>query len=269
MKLIFKVLVLMTFALISDGVFGQGPPITGDKPIMLGGKTKLLKTLSEFRKTEQGSFVSIPFMGHYLPTSNSLVGIHIPIVNYNFNTENTDNIENIQNIDKGTTIGDVALILKYQFYRKDNMGKTFRIVAKTWQTFPTGKSLNLDGMSTGSYQSYIALVAGYESIKYGISNELGYNFMAASNKDELRYKLGFGLPLLKSTYPVKQVNLYFEYQNSWYVESNEFLMLYAQGIQYAKGRITMETSIQFPLIQTISEEEQRKYSLFLGTRYVF
>ena len=55
----------------------------------------------------------------------------------------------------------------------------------------------------------------------------------------------------------------------WFTETNDFLLLYAQGIQYAKGRITVETAIQFPLVQTISEEEKRDYSLFLGTRFVF
>jgi len=259
MKPIIRILVFLTFILSSICVIGQGPPITGDKPIMLGSKTKLVKTLSEFRKTEQGFFSSIPIIGHYLPSSNTLVGLHIPFVTYNFIDENIEDIG----------LGDIAILFKYQFHRKDGMGKTLRMVAKTLQTLPTGKSLGLDGISTGNYQSYLGLVVGYESIKYGISNELGFNFVPNDNKDELRYKLGFGLPLLKPTYPVNQVNLYFEYQSSWFVESNQYLLLYAQGIQYAKGRVTLETSVQFPIIQTISEKEQRKYSLFFGTRYVF
>jgi len=222
--------------------FAQGPPITGGKPIMLGANSWLVKSLTEIRKTEEGTFVKLPVMVHYLPTANTLLGVHLPFVNYKFNEGAS-----------GQTLGDIELLGKYMFYRKDEMGKTFRVVLKTIQTLPTGKSL----------------VAGYETIKYGISNELGYNISPSNDRDELRYKLGFGLPLLKPTYPVKQINLYFEYQSSWFHVVNDFMLLYAQGIQYAKGRVTMEASLQLPLIQTISEDEQRKFSLFLGSRFVF
>jgi len=255
-----KNIIIWTVIIIVSCQLGwsQGPPITADKPIMLGGDTKLLKTLSEFRKTDQGDYVSLPVMFHYLPSSNSLVGLHVPYVNYSLADDS----------ESGGTLGDIAILGKYQFYRKDQMGKTFRIVAKTLQTLPTGKSLGVDGISTGYYQSYTGVVAGYESIKYGISNELGYNLVPGNNGDELRYKLGFGLPLKKSVYPVNQVNLYFEYQNSWFVEREEFMLLYAQGIQYAKGRLTVEASVQAPLIQSLSDSPRRKYSIFFGTRYI-
>lgn len=238
----------------------QGPPITADKPIMLGSKTKLVKTLTEIRKTDDGTFSSIPFMFHFLPTANSLVGIHVPFVIYEF--------ENATDHSNGSVLGDISILGKYQFYRKDQMGKTFRLVAKTLQTLPTGKALNIDGMSTGKYQSYQGLVAGYESIKYGISNELGYNVFPNGDRDELRYKLGFGLPLLKPNYPVNQVNLYFEYQSSWFTEINEYALLYAQGIQYAKDRFTFEASVQFPLIQQVTTLSNRSVSVYLGTRVI-
>ncbi len=250
----------MLLALLSQVVTAQGPPITGDKPLMLGGKTILVKTLSEFRKTELGESFSLPVMVHYLPTANTLVGVHIPTVYHKFDPD-TD--------DSGPGLGDIALLGKYMFHRKDGMGKTFRIVAKTLQTLPSGRKLGIEGISTGQYQGYYGFVAGLETIKYGISNELGYNHVPESNLDELRYKLGFGLPLLKQQYPVNQINLYFEYQSSWYVEAKEYLLLYAQGIQYAKGRLTLETSLQLPLIQTFDEERNRIYSLFVGTRYAF
>ncbi len=252
-------LVVLLFLLIgSIHSTAQGPPITADKPIMLGSNSWIIKSLTEIRKTDRGTFVKAPLMIHYLPTSNSLVAVHLPLVTYNF-----------QDGGNGQGLGDVELLAKYQFYRKDGMGKTFRMVAKTLQTLPTGKALDIDGISTGNYHGYFGVVAGYESIKYGISNELGFNLSPSNDLDEFRYKLGFGLPLLPSVYPVKQINLYFEYQNSWYPVIDEFMLLYAQGIQYAKGRVTVEASIQFPLVQDISEVERRKFSVFLGTRYVF
>jgi len=252
---------LIACTFITSTSVAQGPPITGDKPIMLGGNSTVIKTLTEIRNTEVGTFVKAPLMVHYLPTSNSLVAVHIPLVSYNF--------KDGQAFDNGQTLGDVSLLAKYQFYRKDQTGKTFRMVAKTYQTLPTGKALNIEDMSTKRYQSYVGLVAGYETLKYGISNELGYNFIPNGTQDELRYKLGFGLPLLKPTYPVNQLNLYFEYQNSWFTETNDYTLLYAQGIQYAKGRVTVEAAVQLPLIQTVAESQKRNYSILLGTRYVF
>jgi len=251
-------MILLFLLLYSVQSAAQGPPITADKPIMLGAGSWIIKSLTEIRKTSTGTFVKAPLMIHYLPTSNSLVAVHLPLVSYNF-----------QDGGSGQALGDVELLAKYQFYQKDGMGKTFRVVAKTLQTLPTGKALGVDGISTGDYHGYFGVVAGYESIKYGISNELGFNVSPSSDLDELRYKLGFGLPLLPSIYPVKQINLYFEYQNSWFTSMNEYMLLYAQGIQYARGQVTVEAAIQFPLVQTISELEKRTFSVFLGTRYVF
>ena len=250
---------VLLIGLIQNSALSQGPPITGDKPVMLGANTWLVKSLTEIRNTEGGTFSSAPLMLHYLPSANSLIGIHVPLVNSKFDGQESSH-----------SLGDIALLAKYQFYRKDGMGKTFRLVAKTLQMLPTGEQLNLEGISMGNYQSYVSLIAGYESLKYGISNELGYNLQPSTQMDELRYKLSFGLPLMKPSYPVKKVNLYFEYQSSWFVNLDEYMLLYAQGIQYAKGQFTVEAAIQFPLIQPQSEiRQERNFSVFLGSRYIF
>ncbi len=253
-----KWVIILVILLSCEWLSAQGPPILGDKPIMLGGKSVIIKTLTEVRNTNEGTFVKAPLMVHYLPTSNTLVSVHVPFTNYKFN-----------NGLEGSGLGDIEIMAKYQFFRKDKMGKTFRIVAKTLQTLPTGKDLRLEGIQTKQYQSYLGVVAGYETIKYGISNELGYNIGFDEDYNEFRHKLSFGLPLLKPTYPVNQINLYFEYQNSWFPETNNFAILYGQGIQYAKGRFTIEMAVQAPLIQNLAEEKERKYSLFFGSRYVF
>ncbi len=243
----------------SLALYAQGPPITSDKPIMLGGGSVVIKTLTEIRNADYGTYTRVPLMVHYLPTSNSLVAVHLPMV---FRSVLGD-------VAHTSGLGDIDLMAKYQFYRKDGTGKTFRMVAKTIQTLPTGRDWNVIDISTGDYASYLGIVAGYESLKYGISNELGYRLVPGTQDDELRYKLGFGLPLFKPTYPVNQINLYFEYNTNWAVETNDLNVFYAQGIQYAKGRLTVEAAIQAPLIQTVAEGQKRNYSVFLGTRYVF
>ena len=236
----------------------QGPPITADKPIMLGGGSFTVKSLTEIRKTERGTFTYVPVMLHYLPTSNSLVAVHLPYIKYNF-----------ENANSGSSLADIKILGKYQFYRKDATGKTFRVVAKTVQTLPTGEELDLIELSTGKYSGYYGIVAGYETLKYGISNELGYNWMPDGTLDEFRYKLGFGLPLLKPQYPNKQINLYFEYTNSWLFERDWYQLLYAQGVQYAGKNITFDLAIQVPLVNDVDMGRKLKYSLFFGTRYSF
>ena len=240
----------------------QGPPITADKPIMLGGNTIIIKTLTEIRNTEAGTFSRIPIMFHYLPTSNSLVAIHVPWTTYDFDFEGGG-------LEDGSRIGDIGLLAKYQFYRKDGKAKTFRMVAKTFQNFPTGSEFGPEEISSGKYQSYFAWVAGYESIKYGISTELGYNVVPNADFDEWRLKFGVGLPLLKPVYPVKQINLYFEYANNYQPVNDAFEILYAQGIQYAKGRLTLEAAIQLPLYQRNKEVFRLNSNILLGTRYIF
>lgn len=250
-------LVFFTYNLLS----AQGPPITGDKPIMLGGGTKLVKTLTEHRRTPEGNFTRIPLMMHYLPTSNSLLAVHIPFVGYQFDDETRGS---------GMGLGDIQVLGKYQFFRKDQTGKTFRMVAKVLQTLGTGEeAVHVHDMMVGGFETYVALVAGYESLRYGISNELGVGFDYFHQDQEIRYKLGFGLPLKKQVYPVDQVNLYFEYQTSYFFEFDELLMLYAQGIQYAKGQFTYDLSVQVPLKQRVARYRERDLSIFLGTRFAF
>ncbi|GMN09966.1 hypothetical protein MTsPCn9_20090 [Croceitalea sp. MTPC9] len=244
--------------LTATRILGQGPPITADKPIMLGGGSFTTKTLTEIRKTERGTFVYVPLMLHYLPSSNSLVAVHLPYINYD-----------IENGASGSSLADIKIMGKYQFYRKDATGKTFRVVAKTLQNLPTGEELDVMELSTGKYSGYYGIVAGYETLKYGISNEVGYNWMPDGTFDEFRYKLGFGLPLLKPQYPNKQINLYFEYTNSWLVERDWYQLLYAQGVQLALKNITFDLAVQVPLVNDVDAGRELRHSIFLGTRFTF
>lgn len=253
-----KILVSIVFGiLLSGSLLAQGPPITADKPIMLGGNSFTTKTLIEIRNTDRGTAFYAPLMLHYLPTSNSLVAVHIPYLSYDFSDTS------------GSSIADIKVQGKYQFFRKDQTGKTFRIVAKTLQNIPTGKELDLIGLSTGLYEGYYGIVSGYETLKYGISTEVGYNWVPDGTLDEFRAKLGFGLPLLKPQYPNKQINLYFEYTSSLLTERDWYQLLYAQGIQYAGKNITFDLALQLPLVQNVAEGRELNYSVFLGTRYTF
>lgn len=239
-------------------VLAQGPPIINDKAIMLGSGSFTVRSLTEIRTTERGRFVYIPFNATYLPTSNTLVGVNIPFVNYNF-----DDGRN------GGGIADIQVQGKYQFIQKDGTGKTFRVLAKTTQTVPTGESLDLINISTGYYQGYYGFVGAYETLKYGITTEFGYNWIPEGTLDEFKFNLGFGLPLLKPQYPNKQLNLFFEYANSWVNQRGWYQLLYAQGIQYALKTVTFDVAVQIPIVNDVDAGRALRYGLFFGGRYSF
>ncbi len=262
MKIKLLVLWCILMGCFTQFISAQGPPITSDKPIMLAQGNVIIKTLTEHRSTDIGSFTKAPLMIHYIVHPKILLGVHLPFVNHRFKNENS-------RFKNGIHIGDIELLAKYQFYRKDEMAKTLRMVIKTVQTLPTGKAYGIEGISTNAYQSYLSWLTGYETIKYGISNELGIRISPDNNFNEMVYKFGFGLPLLKPVYPVKQLNLYFEYNNTYMFEHRAFQMLYAQGVQYAIKQLTLETAIQLPLVQTANIPLPRKWSWIIGTRYVF
>lgn len=245
---------------LCSSALAQGPPITADKPIMLGSGSIIVKTLSQIMTTDEGSFSSVPLMVHYLPTSNSLVAVHVPLTSFNHNYSlDTD----------GSYLGDIGIMAKYQFYRKDMRAKTFRMVVKMLQNLPTGKNYGPHEISSGKYQNYLALVAGYETIKHGISAEIGYSIAPGSDFDEYRARLGFGLPLLKPKYPVNQLNLYFEYGLDYNTQQDYTKINMAQGIQYAKGRLTVEAALQLPLYQRNVTHHAMNSNILLGTRYIF
>lgn len=257
-KIILSLLIFTAWATFGKA---QGPPITADKPIMLSEGSMLVKTLTEVRKTNFGSFTRAPLMFHYIFSRKVIAAVHVPYVHYNF----TDGSP----LGTGSTLGDIQFMAKYQFYRKDRNRRTLRAVVKTVQTLPTGENIGLEHISGGRYQSYQGIVMGYEAMQYGISNEIGFGIIDDSNRDFFTYRVGFGLPLLKQVYPVNQLNLYFEYHNNWYTEADEYELHYAQGIQYARDQVTLDFAVLIPLVQDIALREQRDYSILFGARYVF
>lgn len=237
--------------------FAQGPPITGDSPNLFGTNSFTTRVLTESRKLDNGDAFYAPLMLHYVVAEKTALAVHIPYINYNVNG------------DSGSGLADIKLIAKQRFFQKDGMAKTLRIEAKTIQTLPTGDQVNLMDLSTGNYAGYYGALLGYETLKYGLTTEIGYNWMPDGTQDEFRIKGGAGLPLLKPQYPNKQLNLYFEYTSSWNTERDEYQLLYAQGVQFASKNFTFDLSVQFPLIQEIKVSNTLQRAVFIGTRYTF
>jgi hypothetical protein len=250
---ITSVIVLLAFA----KAYAQGPPITEDSPMLLGAGSYTVRVISETRTIDAGTAVYVPLMLHYLPTARTEISVNIPYINYNLDTAT------------GSGLADMRITGKYQFYRKDGKAKTFRMDAKTVQTLPTGEKLELMDISMGTYSGYYGVVAGYESLKIGVTSEFGYNWMPDGTMDVLQFKAGVGLPLLEPQYPNNQLNLYFETATMWQTERDSYQLLYAQGIQYARKDVTFDLSYQLPVFQDINIGPEFRRSVFIGARYNF
>ena len=173
-----------------------------------------------------------------------------------------------------TGLGDLGLTAKYQFYRKDGMGKTIRIAAKAKNMFRTGERLETPTLGMGHNMTYLGILAARESLRLGTQAEFGYAAMpSADHLNHWLYKLGFGLPLLKPIYPVNQINLYFEFEGMnlpKHINVNQYGYYYAQGLQYARKKYTFDFSVQVPIAQQFhgTPTFERKLWTLVGARMI-
>jgi hypothetical protein len=256
--MINKNIVLLLFVVANFRVLAQGPPITLDKPIMLGEKKGTIRPIFKVINSDNISFKTFILDADYNFTNNLATMIEVPL------TFGANNLK--------TGFGDMALGLKYQFYTKNDMGKTLRIAAKAKNMFATGRKLETQILGMGHNMTYLGILAARESLKLGVQAELGYNIVpTASHLGNLNYKLGFGLPCFEAVYPVDQLNLYFEFEGinmAKHFGETQYGYYYAQGIQYAKNIYTYDLSLQFPLKQQIIPTYQRNFVLQLGMRVI-
>lgn len=246
---------LVAFCFIAVTAFAQGPPIITDKPIMIGEKRIILKTLTRLEVREDTRFFNAPFMVHYIIKPNLLVAGHFPYAGIN----------HIEHNHRKTGLGDISLQAKYQFFRWDKSRKTARAALKVQQYFPTGFDSDNYEISVGEWQTFVGVTFGYEALRYGLGANIGFHYVD-NEPNFFHYKLSAGLPLMPLVYPPNQINLYFEYDGEINLDNGSHNLFLAQGIQYAIKRITFETSIKIPLVQ--NDTGKQKYTLLFGTRFI-
>jgi hypothetical protein len=257
MFLVIRGLLVAGWSLTVHLAYAQGPPITVDNPIMLGARRVVVQNLTEVRSTNHGTLVRSSWRGNYRPTAHTLVGLDVPLV-YAALPEGEPHYR----------VGDIQLIGKYQFYRRDRTERTLRAAFKTVQTLPTGPPLGIEDISMGQYQAYGGAVVGYESLRYGLAGELGYRYVPQHDSDAAAARFSAGLPLLPARYPVRQLTLYGEANAQWFPITGHHLLLAGSGVQFALRRFIMEAAGQWPVVQQVAEANQRRFSLWLGFRYV-
>ncbi len=262
MKKILLLITIVCFSLLR--LQAQGPPIMTDKPIMMGAGRSAFMTQVQFRDNRFADFTYIPVMYFYDFSDQVELKLAPSIVLQ-------------EELEGGLGLGDAMAELKYQFYRKDKIGSTLRVATRLRQTFPTGRDFHTFDLGLGAWQTNFAVLGGIESLRYGIQGEIGYTFFYADQDIEefgheldnmIEYKLGFGLPLLKPTYPVKQINLFFEYEGMYMPATGEYGLYYSQGAQYAVKNWTFDLAVQAPLSQQMHLTMERNSIILLGFRFI-
>lgn len=251
-RLRYLAVLLLILAKTGD-VHAQGPPIVGDNSIMLGSRMTVLRNLTEVMLHHESYLVQSSQMVHFLPTSRTFLALHVPLV-----ASGGDH-----GVDRPLQLGDVRIIGKYQWLRKDGTGRTLRLTSVAKATLPTGEPFRYGDLRSGEYGWYNGLILGYESVKYGLINEVGYQWYADRFYETLYYKAGLGVPLLPHRYPIRQVNVYLEVHNRYDLSKEAFDSKPSLGIQLARGGATFEGAFQ----QSLGLRQER--SIFLGARWAF
>ncbi len=242
--------------ILSQWALAQGPPIYTDTPVLLGLSGSGVRTFGKFVKKEHADIYKQPFVLPYNITPKMLVGAIIPLVNIK-----------PANASAQFGVGDMAVFLKRTLYQKDNKAKTFRLMGKVQQVFPTGNTTDTPTLGAGSYQTLLGLVAGYITTKIGLYSEIGYTITTNGLPDNWVYNLAIGYPLLPQQYPAKQVNLFLELKGNYLpgiASNNAFI---SPGLQWITGRrLLVETGFQLPIVEQVPDNQKTKFIFTLGLR---
>ncbi len=247
---------LLSFIFEMQEVKAQGPPIFTDTPIMLGLEGRGIRTFGRYINKENVSIYLQPIAIPYNLTAKWQVGTIVPFA-----------AVSPQGGDSRFGLADIKVFTKYQLVQKDGKGKTFRSLIKIAEAFPTGNTKKSPPIGADVYQTSIGLVNGYVTTLYGIYTEVAYNIVFDGRPDNLIYNIGLGVPLLPQNYPPKQINVFLEFTGNYLPDNKSNHLFIAPGIQWINGkRFLLETGIQLPLVEEVSEGVKTNFIYTLGTR---
>ncbi len=236
----------------------QGPPITTETPVMLGLGGNGIRTFGKFISKENAAIYVQPVGIPFNVTAKFQVGAIVPF-------------KRIAIKDGPSThgIADLAFFSKYQLYKKDGKAKTFRVLARYKQTFPTAKTSEIPAIGSGIYKSYFGLIVGKISSKIGIYGDAGISINEGSTSENLPYNFSVGIPLLPQQYPQKQINTFLEFNGNYVFQSKVHEVFVAPGLQYIPGRrVLFETSFQYPILQQNILYNKTQFRFLFGARFL-
>ena len=236
-------------------LFAQGPPITAETPVMLGLEGNGIRTFGKFISKEHVNIYVQPIGIPYNVTTKFQIGGILP-----FKVVSPEGGASIKGL------ADIAVFAKHQLYKKDGVGKTFRILINLKQTFPTAKEA-LSAIDI--YQTYVGFTLGRITSAIGIYGDFGYTRKSGLAPDNFSYNFSMGIPLLPQQYPQKQINAYLGFNGNYLFEPAIHELFITPGLQFIPGRrILFETSFFYPVLQQNIPFNKTNYMFLLGTRFL-
>ncbi len=187
-------------------------------------------------------------------------------------------------------VGDARLVARYTVYRKDAVGKTYRIAPFIGVKAPTGDDTRTDEFGllpaslqpgTGSWDVFGGLIATYASVDWNLDLQASYRANTRSGEfergDVARADASFQYRLLPRTlsrddkgyvYGVLEANLV----HSKRMRSNGIkdlntggtTLYLVPGVQYATRRWIAEIAVQLPIMQDLNGSALEKDFTFLA-----
>lgn len=250
-------LIIIAISVFSTlNAFAQGPPIFTETPILLGLDGGGMRTFGRFIVKENATVYVQPLAIPYNLGSKTQIGTVLKFINKNPNGMLAQ-----------SGIGDLVFFAKKQLFQKDGKAKTFRVIAKLDQVFPTGKTSSTPSIGSDSWQSQLSLVTGYVTLKYGIYGQVGYNMTSNGLPDNMLYDVAFVYPLLPQKYPPNQLNLNIGINGVFFTDVNSNTILASGGIQWITSKTTLfETGLQIPIVEEVPSTQKTNYVLTFGTK---
>jgi len=184
--------------------------------------------------------------------------------------------------------GDIQLLLKHAFYKKDALKATTRLAWIAGIKLPTGDETEIPAIGSGSVDFIIGGILTHIVDRFAIHADLKYKINTEARGvrvgNALKHDLAFEYRIIPSRFRSisdKTVNLILEL-NGLYVEQSKLIggkientggetLFLSPGIQWvATPRLIIEGLFQYPLIQDLHGTQLGiDYTVSLGFRYSF
>lgn len=203
------------------------------------------------------NFVALTVMGYGFTSKLAFFAV-LPLVNI----DNT--FGNVSTADSGP--GDAALFARYEIFRSDGPGRTFRIAPFAGVRLPTGRE---GETGDGSLDVFGGLIATLASTQWVLDSQLRHDFNRESNGfergDVTRLESSFQYRLSPAKvsrdtsafiYGVLEISArYYERNRTGGVtnpNSGGFHLLLTPGLQYATRRWIADLGVTVPLIRNLN-----------------
>jgi hypothetical protein len=257
-----RFLIFFTYFICISAVYGQGPPILADKPIMLGQHKGTVRLAYAYMNADKldARFI-MPSVDFNVSNKISLE-LMTPFQKY------------IGSAESGFKLADIAVSGKYQYFKLDLKGKTIRLAVKGAHRFKVAKQhSNIKPVGSMPWGTYGGIIAGMESLRVGVIGDFGISIVQdiapRVTSNFFMGKISLGIPLLKHVFPIRQLNVYLEAEIVDQLNAVSSSFYIAPGIQYVFGTLAFEFFYQRSIYQNGNNNFFPNKTLGVGIRYIY